>query len=288
MSFVGKVLIVAQVLMSIAFMAFAGAVFAVHENWKTKAESLQTALDDRDRELQDWRADYERKETALTQEREAADNAARQAIAENQQLQEQLVNAQAQNNRLDEERRVAQGLAQAKAEEAAFRQEEATAQRIANKTLQETLATAIADLQQKEDTLFSAELVNEELRDRHDSLLGETGDLKRILRVHGLPTDPSKIASEDEPAPPVDGVIVATRKDKTNRTEFVEVSIGSDDGLLKNHVLDVFRSSAISGDSKYLGKIKIIYVTNDRAVGEVVQAAKNGIIERGDNVTTRL
>ncbi len=77
-------------------------------------------------------------------------------------------------------------------------------------------------------------------------------------------------------------------KDKTNRTEFVEVSIGSDDGLLKNHLLDVYRSSAAGGAPKYLGKIKIVYVTNDRAVGQVVQAAKNGIIERGDNVTTRL
>ncbi len=212
MSFVGKVLIVVQVLMSIAFMAFAGAVYSVQENWRNNALNLQSSLDDRDKEIQDMRTEQERQVTALTQERDAAKNASDMALAENVQLQGQLKNAQDQNNRLDEERRVAQGLAQAKSEEAAFRQEEATAQRIANKTLQDTLATTVADLQKTEDTLFGQELVNKDLRERHDSLLGQTGDLKRILRLNGLPTDPSKIASEEDPAPPVDGIVVAARK----------------------------------------------------------------------------
>ena len=64
--------------------------------------------------------------------------------------------------------------------------------------------------------------------------------------------------------------------------DFVEISIGSDDGLLKGHQLDVVR-----GD-KYLGKIRVVEATADKAVCEVVHKNKYGIIQRGDNVTTKL
>jgi hypothetical protein len=44
MSFVGKVLIVVQVVMSLCFMAFAGAVYVTHENWQTKYTESQTQV----------------------------------------------------------------------------------------------------------------------------------------------------------------------------------------------------------------------------------------------------
>ena len=36
MSFVGKILVVVQLVLSVLFMALAGAVFSVHQNWKDK------------------------------------------------------------------------------------------------------------------------------------------------------------------------------------------------------------------------------------------------------------
>ena len=44
MTFVGKVLIVVQVVMSLCFMAFAGAVYVTHENWKTKYEDSEQRI----------------------------------------------------------------------------------------------------------------------------------------------------------------------------------------------------------------------------------------------------
>ena len=49
--------------------------------------------------------------------------------------------------------------------------------------------------------------------------------------------------------------------------------------------LDVFRTSA---GGKYLGRIKLVYVEGDRSVGAVIRKTKNGIIQREDNVTTKL
>ena len=40
--------------------------------------------------------------------------------------------------------------------------------------------------------------------------------------------------------------------------------------------------------NKYLGEIRLKLVTADRAVGVVVDRAKNGVIEREDYVTTKL
>jgi hypothetical protein len=69
--------------------------------------------------------------------------------------------------------------------------------------------------------------------------------------------------------------------------QFVELSIGSDDGLLKGNELDVVR---ISGNdrSDWLGKVRVVDVGPDWAVAEIILPAKNGIIQEGDNVTTKL
>ena len=44
MSFIGKVLIAAQLVMSLLFMAFAGAVFNMHQNWKEKHDAVAKTL----------------------------------------------------------------------------------------------------------------------------------------------------------------------------------------------------------------------------------------------------
>jgi hypothetical protein len=288
MTFVGKMLVVVQVIMSLAFMAFAGAVFATHQNWKTQAESLESQLTAAQTEIQDRTSELQRRLDEATQIRDQAQQRAEQAEGQNSQLRTQLANETQKSNRLELELRSQTGLAQAKSDEATFRDDEAQRQRIAYQTLRDQNNQLAETLRDRDDQIFSLNLSVEDLTKRHNSLLGENGDLKKILRLNGLPSDPTTYAALEEPPPPVEGLVVATQRDRTNRTEFVEVSIGSDDGLLKNHVLDVFSSAAVSGKTQYLGKIEIVYVTNDRAVGRVIETAKNGIIQRGDNVTTKL
>ena len=62
----------------------------------------------------------------------------------------------------------------------------------------------------------------------------------------------------------------------------VEISIGSDDGLKIGNTLEVFRGS------HYLGKIEVLRIDVDRAVGKVLQDYKRGPIQKGDEVATRL
>jgi hypothetical protein len=89
------------------------------------------------------------------------------------------------------------------------------------------------------------------------------------------------------PPPPLDGVVEEIQKDRTDRTQFVVLSVGKDDGLNVGNVMDVFRPS--QEKPLYLGSVRIIELFSDKAVGEVVlPRVKNGDIEVGDNVTTQL
>ncbi len=64
--------------------------------------------------------------------------------------------------------------------------------------------------------------------------------------------------------------------------DLVEISIGSDDGLKVGNTLEVFRGS------HYLGKIEVLRIDVDRAVGKVLQDYKRGPIQKGDEVASRL
>src|SRR5690606_20255127 len=101
--------------------------------------------------------------------------------------------------------------------------------------------------------------------------------------------DPAQVKALTTPPPVVDGIVEATQKSSRGVTEFVQISIGSDDGLVEGHELDVYRTGLSNGSRPvYLGRIKLTTVEPDRAVGVVTHRPKNGIIERGDNVTTQL
>ena len=62
----------------------------------------------------------------------------------------------------------------------------------------------------------------------------------------------------------------------------IEVSLGSDDGLQIDHVLEVY----LQGE--YVGRAVVTSVRPDRAVARIVKEYARGIVQRGDRVTTRL
>lgn len=290
MSFVGKVLIFVQVVLSICFMAFAGAVFATHQNWKAKYEQAQTSVQQAQGELNTARQQLETVRDEASRQVKAAEDRANEAEQRNVTLLAQVDQERRKNNRLEQELATQTGIARTKSDEAAFRQQEAEQQRVLNKSLHASLDEATTQLRTIQDELFSQKLAFEQLQARFNELLEEKAFLQQIVKLNNLETDPQAVAAMQEPAPPVEGLVEEVQRDKTNRTKYVQISIGSDDGLLVNHELDVFRIGPQSGNgrSQYLGKIRIIDVSPDKAVGLVIKSAKNGIIGVGDNVTTQL
>ena len=74
------------------------------------------------------------------------------------------------------------------------------------------------------------------------------------------------------------------RVDPTNRR--IEMTIGSDDGLVVGHELYLFR---ISPRPEYLGKVSIVSVDPDQAVAKVVGNTYQGKkIKEGDIVSSTI
>jgi hypothetical protein len=289
MSFLGKILIVAQVVLSLLFMCAAGAVFNMHVNWKDRATKAESKATDLQTAHNNELANLNQRIDGLNQMANAEKNRADMEFGQRQALQQDVQRLTETTNSLNQQLQRQTGLAETKTNEADYRQQEAEQQRVQNETLSDSLDAVIKKSVGLEDQLATLQQSHTELTTQYEATLKELGDLRKLARANNLPTDLQAVASLSEPPPKVKGVVRDIRKDEANRTKFVHISIGSDDGLRVGHVLDVYRTADRNGGrAKYLGRIRIWSVTPDNAVGIVVETAKNGIIEVGDNVTTEL
>ena len=79
----------------------------------------------------------------------------------------------------------------------------------------------------------------------------------------------------------VEGVITAIDE------SFVQLSIGSDDGLQIGKVLDVYRYSDGLGEPKWLGKVEVKSTESDKAVAQIIPEFRQGArVAIGDRVAT--
>jgi len=287
MSFVGKILVVVIVVLSLLFMAFAGAVFAIHQNWNGKHTAAQTQLVSAQGALATSQEELETAKSKFNADLQLEKQRADRFQAENTGLLAQVATLNEQNQLLGQQRETQTGLAMRKSREARFRQEESELQRIENEKLQSSLDKTAALARDLKDQVFGREQDLKALAKKHDLLVEQVAFLRKIVAAEGLETDPRVVARMQSPPPPVDGLVSEVSRNRANRVEFVDISIGSDDGIVKGHHLDIVRVLE-GGESKWLGIVRIVDVRPDNAVGQVITAAKNGIIQEGDNVTSKL
>ena len=179
----------------------------------------------------------------------------------------------------------AESLAQISAAEAENRRDEALLRLEQNSVLNLKVNEQDAIIQQQEDELFNREVEGRTIRNRYNDLLGQTAIYRKVLAANGFDTDPKSYAREIAPTPLVYGEVVEARRSSRTGRELIEISIGSDDGIKQGTTLFVYRTGE---RSRYLGEIIVELVRPDKAVGVVVNKAKNGVIEAKDYVTTRL
>jgi len=290
MSFVGKVLVVVQLALSVLFMALAGAVFAVHTNWKAEYQKQVDIVAGSTKSVSDMQAELDSVKQAS--QKVVDDNKAEMDLLKNTvQTQAQQIDALTKKNNEDQQELQTQtALAEIKAKEAEFRKAEADEQRAANRALQTSLDQTAAKVRDLEDQKFGLEVEYGTLRNKAEEDQLKLAYLEKLARKMGLETDPKKAAKLEEPPPPVEGLVKSLKKDRANQVRMIEISIGSDDGLIVGHKLDVMRTGVDGKPAKYLGKVKVISIEPDYAVCEVMRedTPPNGIIEVGDNVTTKL
>src|SRR5271165_3570826 len=281
MTFVGKILVFAIMALSLIFLGISTVVFTTAKNWRDATQEQKKKVSDLTKKLNDAQAAVDASKKDL-----AAAKANFNALSKNlnNQIQErdaEIANDQKQIARVGGEVATAQMSAKTALEEAEarrkqsiqIRDQKAAVEKQANqfKLKQAELNDRIREL---ERILETATKHNTDLRER-------VAKFSALLRQNGLSDDISQIKGMESP-PPVVGEV--KRVDPSNRR--VELSIGSDDGLVVGHELFLFRQTP---RPEYLGKITIISVDPDQAVGRVNGTTYQGKkIKEGDLVSSTI
>jgi chromosome segregation ATPase len=165
--------------------------------------------------------------------------------------------------------------------EARERAAEAQSYKTANATLTADLSQQLTQAQDLREQLFDREKQIEQMVAKQDRTLAQLGEYMRAMQLVGK--DVNEVLQAEDGPPIVQGKVMGTRT--ADGLELVEISIGSDDGLVKGHMLDVFNTE---GRGKWLGQVQVFMTTPDKAVCIVQKDTQQGRIREGDYVTTKL
>jgi hypothetical protein len=290
MSFVGKILVVVQLVLSVLFMSFAAAVNSAHVNWRKETIKAQDQVKKVQSELGDEKQAREKDLAQFKTDGEKFEARAVTAEEKNVALEDALKKAQEEIKNSQQEAAVANEQAQVAREEAKFRREETIQQREDNTRLITSRNSEFKSRQVVTDELNATKLDLQLAVAKNKELLQQLALRDRKLSELGIsPDDPALVANVSVP-PRVEGKVIGTQATKAvGRSELIEISLGSDAGLVKGHVLYVWRSGlSAGGKTKYLGKVRIDSTEKDKAVATVLEKDRGGEIQKGDNVSTRL
>ncbi|MFO0909879.1 MAG: hypothetical protein U0794_16280 [Isosphaeraceae bacterium] len=282
MTFVGKILVIVIMAFALLFLGISTVVFTTHTNWKEAVDKTWKpkvdTLTKQSTELQGQIANAKQElEDAKTKHKQAVD-AEEKKIAS---LEDEIKRATAEVNDLRTKVTVAQQSAQTALTEADERRKETDRLR-EQKSAVEKQANEYK-LQQTElnDRIRDLERMKKVLDENTKDLRDRVARLSTLLRRNGLSDDITNIKGLESP-PLVEGEVA--RVDAQNKK--VEITIGSDDGLVPGHELFLFRTKP---RPEYLGKIQILSVDPDQAVGKVIGNTVQGKkIQEGDIVSSTI
>lgn len=298
MNLFGKILIMLNLLMSLVFMGFATAVYSTHKNWKDVVTLDKAAMQEERHKGKPLGLRYQ-----LEDLRTVHQTLENKFLAMQKELKQELSMRNARLQVLESEREnlLNQVAAKTKEIEQITQDKSATAAAITALTGDiGKKAAEIEDLSSKIDQirgeikdnqveLFSnidklgqTQSLLDKANEQKKVLIESNAELQAVLKRLGYenPAIASRIAA---PPPKIDGVVRASTPEG-----LVEVSLGSDDGLMKGHTMEVYRLGATANATKYLGRIEILSTKADIAVGKVLPEYRRGNIEKDDRVATRL
>jgi hypothetical protein len=266
---------------SLLFLGISTVVFTTARNWMAATKAEQKKVEDLKKKMTDAQAQSEAAKKGLEDAKGAFDVMTKQLNVqlstlkdENKQSLDQYTAVRSQLVTAQENAKSSlQEVAARRQQTAILRAQESAVEKQANefKLHQADLTDRIRELERGLDT---ATKNNADLRER-------VAKFSTLLRQNGLSDDISQIKGLESP-PPVMGEV--KRVDSTNRR--LEVTIGSDDGLVPGHELFIYR---VKPRPEYLGKMAVVAVDPDQAVGKVVGNTYQGKrIKEGDIVSSSI
>ncbi|QDU95653.1 hypothetical protein [Lignipirellula cremea] len=277
MTLLGKIFTVMIFMMSLLFMSFAIMVYATHKNWKELVTAEETGLlaQNRIKEGTITELRNEQNEILNNLARERAARRAALSVLETKvsQSAQMVTQKQQELDRLNVALGEAVQQVKSAHEQLAALVAENAALKVENRDVQIARDANYAQMIVMKDKVNSLDGDMKNLTERASQLNEQVSRYKGILDRRGLSVD----TPIDLIEPDLQGFISAV-----SNNEFVEITLGGDDGLIPGHEFHVFR------DRTYLGKVVIKKVAPNRAVGQVIKETSRGVIQRGDRVATKL
>lgn len=276
MNFLGKVFIILVAVLSILFMGFAITVYTTHKNWRELSTGLQTRLTDANNQMTALKSQHDRLVEQLQAEKLAAEQQAAKLETERSQLAQANAAIRTELDDLNQQQRdrlAAFAATQKNNEDLSAQVAQLSQQkRDAEQARDEQYRQMLAATEQRNQLVGQLETATQ----RNMQLTQQVANQSAVMRANNL--DPAADASAVTPT--VDGIVSQVRR--SGGAQYVEVSIGADDGLKAGDTVEVFRGS------KYLGRIDILETSPDKSVGQVNRRYLQGQIQEGDRVATRL
>lgn len=255
---------------AVAITALVGVLFlrpevvhAQHDEKDKLIELLRAQLREKDREI-DF---YRQKEIAIDQQRKIVDE--QFSAMQKQQLQAQADLMLAAAKALSEE-----GKKELRVLVNALKDREALILRLEEEKRKLRIEAVTHEAQAK-----IRQTQNEDLLKLVRDLQVEVARLKSGVRDPGFVGKPPFAGANPPP------VAISGKIEKIDG-DLVMINVGTDEGLAKNHTLEVFR---LAPQPKYLGTLRIVEVTARSAVGRLVPAAGvRADLKVGDRVASRL
>jgi len=286
MNLVGKILIVALLVMSLVFASMTLAVHATHKNWALVVSNPNPAPGQSRglvEQVADKQAQIDRINAELTEKNTRLERTIREYEHRVGQLQTAMSAAQAEVQALDAKHKDAD-----KRATAAIEQSNTTA-RLLQDTERELAQLRDQNLvikKDRDDALAKVKVLQDDVAQatgrwnhfelRNKQLRAQLAQVRMVIRDAGLPEVLEK--------PTVFGLVTATHTGEG----LVEINLGKDQGLKKGDAMDVFRFGTSEANGQYMGRIYLINVDSTRAVGQVDRKLLTGTIQKDDHVASRL
>ncbi len=284
MTFVGKLLTILVTVCSVVFMAFAVSIYVSRTNWPELFNAEKANLDKANKDKSALDENVKKVAAIINQE-------ITNLASERSKFEEDLKAQQKDYSQLVEDWK------QAHKDVTDFEEKSKALLTDIDKKRKNigSLNNDIAALQQEkkktDEKRFEIEQNHIELAGSYDTTAARLKDLQKRAADLGVrkpqPTEaaaaPARRAGDarSDRAAPVEGVILKVDP----QGKFVEISIGSDDGLRKDHRLQVYR---VKPQGKFVGAIEVTSTDRDRSAARILPEFKQDTIQEGDLVAARI
>jgi len=256
-------------------MSFAVVLYATHTNWRVRAVNMEKERDEKSKKLTELENQKNNMETALKLENTLQVNSVIALTERVRQLTQDCEEAKDKVTELRADLAAQTAAVQASHETAEGLRKRLDGQSEALLVSQNEWMDMSTQLSKKIDEAHSLAIQVTTYQSVASQLAKDYADAIEVLRKHGLSSDPALYTKM--PPAGIRGMVTEVRP-----RGIIEISIGSDSGLVKGHQLDVIRDR--DGRSSYVGKIEITETAPDRAVASVLPAFRRGVVQRDDEV----